>query len=458
MVNLPPAFLKRMQEFLGDEYSTFLDSYAQPPSAGMRVNSLKISPENFQEISPFPLSPIPWCPTGFYLPHELNLSPGKHPLHAAGVYYLQEPSAMAVAETLHPQPGDRILDLAAAPGGKTTHLACLMAGQGVLVANETHPQRVWELAENLERWGVRHTVLLNETPARLADAFSDYFDKVLLDAPCSGEGMFRKSDAARREWSPQHVLSCAQRQRAILNNAASLVRPGGSLAYSTCTFAPEENEAVIAQFLSDQPQFELLEMPAIIPGAAPGRPDWAQPEEPSLQNVIRLWPHRLKGEGHFIAVLRRKVEVMAVHHRRWQPPLVSKEAARLFKDFCQANLQEEFGGKSLIQEGSYLYLTPEGLPDLGSLKRIRTGLWLGMLKKERFEPSHALAMTLRLEDVQQTVSLPLDEAEAYLRGEILQSRGPDAWVLVSIGGFPLGWGKCVKGMIKNYYPKGLRRT
>jgi len=446
-----------MQGLLGDEYFAFLESYAQPPSAGLRVNTLKVSPEDFQAISPFPLSPVPWCPAGFYITPEPNHSPGKHPFHAAGMYYQQEPSAMAVAELLHPKPGERVLDLAAAPGGKTTHLACLMAGQGVLVANETHPRRAWELAENLERWGACHTVLLNETPERLAASFRDYFDKVLLDAPCSGEGMFRKSDVARREWTPQHVLSCAQRQSAILKEAARVVRPGGLLAYSTCTFAPEENEAVIARFLREQPQFELTETPTIIPGGVPGRPDWAQPEEPSLRNAVRLWPHRVMGEGHFIAVLRRKESAELVRHRRWQPPQISKEAARLLTDFCKSNLQVEFEDSSLAQVGSYLYLIPEGLPDLGSLKQIHTGLWLGVVKKGRFEPSHALAMTLRLESVQQAVPLELDEAAAYMRGEVLHSHGPDAWVLVASRGFPLGWGKLVKGVIKNYYPKGLRR-
>jgi NOL1/NOP2/sun family putative RNA methylase len=457
MIELPPAFLERMQRLLGEEYAAFLESYQQPTCAGLRVNTLKITPGAFQTISPFPLSPVPWCPSGFTIDYKQQPPPGKHPLHAAGVYYLQEPSAMAAAELLRPHPGERVLDMAAAPGGKTTHLASLMTGQGTLVANETHPQRVWELAENLERWGARHCVLLNETPERLAGPFRDYFDKVLLDAPCSGEGMFRKSDVARREWTPQHVVGCAVRQSAILKETALLVRPGGVLAYSTCTFAPEENEAVIARFLSEQPQFELMETPATFPGAEPGRPEWVQIDEPSLRNAVRFWPHRMMGEGHFIAVLRRKEIAAHMRHRPWRAPLISNEAANLLKDFATANLLEAFDNSSLAQIGSYVYSIPEGLPDLGGLKRIHTGLWLGIVKKERFEPSHALAMTLRLGSVQQDVPVEPDEAAAYLHGETLQRSGPDAWVLVSADGFPLGWGKRVKGVVKNYYPKGLRR-
>ena len=256
---IPPAYLQRMQHLLGDQYPAFLAACAQPAVAGLRLNTLKISPQEFQSISPWPLSPLPWSVAGFALPSAAQ--PGKHPYHAAGLYYLQDPSAMAAAEVLAPRPGERVLDLAAAPGGKSTHLAALMQNQGLLVANEIHPQRAWDLAENLERCGVQMACITNETPARLAQAWGGMFDRVLLDAPCSGEGMFRKSERARGEWSPEHVAACATRQGGILNEAARLVRPGGWLLYATCTFAPQEDEQTIGQFLQAHPEFALEAIP-----------------------------------------------------------------------------------------------------------------------------------------------------------------------------------------------------
>ena len=280
---LPPAFLARMQRLLGDEYPAFLASYDQPPTSGLRANTLKLSAAAFQAISPYPLAPLPWCPSGFLIesqPASTPLPPGKHPYHAAGLYYLQDPSAMAAAEVLAPRPGEKVLDLSAAPGGKSTHLAALMGNQGLLVANEIHAQRAWDLAENLERCGVRIAAITNETPARLAEHFGAFFDRVLVDAPCSGEGMFRKSEAARREWQPEMPAACAARQSAILEEAARLLRPGGHLAYTTCTFAPEEDEAVIGHFLASHPDFTLL--PIFLSPSPPLSLDALRPHSPHL--------------------------------------------------------------------------------------------------------------------------------------------------------------------------------
>ena len=462
--SLPPAFLERMRLLLGAEFQAFLESYSQPPSAGLRVNTLKTTSEAFQDLSPYPLSPIPWCPSGFLIEKDTQLPPGKHPYHAAGLYYLQDPSAMAVAELLNPQPGNLTLDLAAAPGGKTSHLASLMEGEGVLIANETHPRRVWELAENLERWGTKNAVILNESPERLAQAFGDIFNKVLLDAPCSGEGMFRKNVGARREWSPQRVVSCALRQHAILKQAARLVRPGGMLAYSTCTFAPEENEAVIAGFLEDHPAFELDSTRAL-PGAAPGKPEWVDfpglqmidtADKVSLQSTVRLWPHLTIGEGHFVAILRRSGNTLPTRFVSEQFQAPSIEALRRFHEFCSEHLIVEWELRRLALVGSYLYWIPPGMPALSGLKAIHPGLWLGTLKPGRFEPSHALALALRRDQARQVVSLDTDGAISYLHGDTLERSGLDGWVLLAQDGFPLGWGKRVKGVIKNYYPKGLR--
>lgn len=389
---------------------------------------------------------------------------------------------MAVAELLDPQPGERVLDLAAAPGGKATHIASLMRGEGLLVANEVHSQRAWELAGNLERWGARNVAVTNETPERLAERFPGFFDRVLVDAPCSGEGMLRKGEAARREWAPALVRGCALRQTGILAHAALLVRPGGRLVYSTCTFNPEENEGTVARFLTDSPDFALVEPPRR-PGFSPGRPDWLavgaglapapgqapaqghpQGDAPTdarsdLTRAVRLWPHLVPGEGHFIAVLERAADGSADPPiKPGMPASPPRAAAAAYRTFCADHLAAAPAAERLALIGSYLYALPAALPDLTGLRCLHPGWWLGTIKKDRFEPSHALALGLRPEDARRVLALPADAPElaAYLRGELFRSPGEDGWTLVCVDGHPLGWGKRVQGAIKSHYPRGLR--
>ena len=469
--SLPQPFLDRMAHLLGDEYAAFLASYAAPRGVGLRVNTLKLTPDRFRALAPFDLTPVAWSPGAYLAPEDAQ--PGKHPYHAAGLYYLQDPSAMIPAALLDPQPGERVLDLAAAPGGKATHITALMGDEGLLVANEIHPKRVWALAENLERWGVRNAVITNETPKRLAERFAGFFDRVLLDAPCSGEGMMRKTEVARVEWAPELVHGCALRQSTILSDAACLVRPGGRLVYSTCTFAPEENEGTLARFLRDHPDFEPIE-PVRRPGFGPGRPDWLPDSErvPGLARAVRLWPHTGPGEGHFVAVLERRLDVERSHVERfgWRCEPLSRPLLELYAGFCRETLTAVPAEARLTVVGSYLYALPDGLPasspdpstssghGLGGLHFIHPGWWLGTFKKNRFEPSHALALSLRIRDVQRVLDLPSDGAgvRAYLRGETLSSTGEDGWVLITVDGFPLGWGKRVNGRVKSHYPRGLR--
>jgi 16S rRNA C967 or C1407 C5-methylase (RsmB/RsmF family) len=299
---LPEAFVARMRELLGPEAAAFLDSYRRPAQRAVRANPLKLDPANLPALLGTGPDPVPWCPEGFYLPQGTRV--GDTLAHAAGLCYVQEPSAMAVAEALDVRPGQRVLDLAAAPGGKATQVAGRLGGQGVVVANEVQRGRVQALADNLDRWGSPRTVLAGETVARLADALPAGFDRVLLDAPCSGEGLFRRNPAAAAQWRPGHVPGSAERQRGLLADAARLVRPGGVLVYSTCTFAPEENEQQVAGFLTTHPDWRLLEIPGH-QGFAPGRPDWSPDGPPELARTVRLWPHRLRGEGHFVAKLGR---------------------------------------------------------------------------------------------------------------------------------------------------------
>ena len=462
---LPPAFLARMQDLLAEEFPAFLASYGQPPVTGLRLNTLKLSPDTWRTLSPYPLTPVPWCPSGYTVETPAPGTcvspppPGKHPFHAAGLYYLQDPSAMAAAELLAPQPGERVLDLAAAPGGKTTHLAALMQGTGLLVANEIHPQRAWDLAENLERCGVRHAVVLNESPARLATHFGASFDRVLLDAPCSGEGMLRKSAAARQEWKPGLVQSCALRQSEILTSAARLVRPAGWLAYTTCTFAPAENEAVIDRFLRAHPAFHLVPIP-LRPGFAPARPEWIDPPSTHpLESAVRLWPHRLDGEGHFIAIFQKDGSAGSEppSPRSFAPRKPDTASREHLSAFWQPTMIPPIP-QDLHLSGTYLYQLVPGLPELSGLKVLHPGWWLGTVKTGRFEPSHALALGTQPGQVQHTVDFdPADPMLlTYLRGGSLPIPGESGWVLVTVAGYPLGWGKRSNQVIKNAYPRGLR--
>ncbi len=469
---LPQAFLARMSHYLAGEFDAFLASYSLPARIGLRVNTLKISPPDFLQRSPFHLSQVPWCPGGFTVQGAIDdgtLSAGRHPYHTAGLYYLQEPSAMAAAPVLAPQPGEAVIDLAAAPGGKATHLAALMNNSGLLVANEIHPKRVWDLVENLERSGVTNAIVTNETPQRLADHFGTFFDRVLVDAPCSGEGMFRKSEIARREWKPELVPSCSLRQLAILDHAARLVRPAGRLVYTTCTFAPEENEGVIVRFLAAHPDFELESIPPS-PGFHPAVPEWTGlPPDHAVRQAVRIWPHTSQAEGHFIALLVRddispapEKNAIQVDSRAASPKnksLMTNHQVNIFGDFCHATLDFHPHASHLLLDGSYLYLREAIAPDLAGLKVIRPGWWLGIIEKGRFTPSHSLAMALNNTQARHALPLAIGDPrlDKYLGGESFPDVGVDGWVLITLEGYPLGWGKRVHNQLKNYYPRGLRR-
>lgn len=449
-----------MKQLLGDEYGAFAASYAQPPHVGLRVNTLKLSVADFTSKRPFALKAVgDHAPAGFLVTDSSK--PGRHPYHAAGLYYLQEPSAMAVAPLLDPQPGDWVLDLAAAPGGKTTHLAALMADTGLLVANDIDGRRARILADNLVRWGTRQTLVTQAHPEQLARAWGPVFDRVLVDAPCSGEGMFRRLGAF--DWSQEMVLACARRQTAVLATAAQLVRPGGRLVYATCTFAPEEDEAVIAEFLATHADFHLIEAPPH-PGFSPGRPEWAATAVPSLAKTIRLWPHRFPGEGHFIAILGRagnkKPEAVA-RPFGFTPPKAGELS--LWRAFARAHLQIELPPERLLLHHGRLYLLPAHTLDTTGLKLVRYGLLLGEQRRGYFKPDHALALALRAGEVATAVDYAPDDPAlaAYLAGHPLpQPAGFSAggeWLLITVSGHPLGWAKASGGQLKNHYPNQWRQ-
>ena len=428
---LPEAFLQRMEDQLGSEYPAFLESLERPRAVALRFNPMK----GERPVLPFVGAPVPWEPEGFYYDPETR--PGLHVYHEAGVYYLQEASAMAPVALLDPKPGERVCDLCAAPGGKTTQIAGRMLGRGFLVCNEINPKRAKILSRNIERMGVANALVTNEHPETLASRFPGFFDRVLVDAPCSGEGMFRKEEAAVTDWSQETVQMCARRQREILDSAARLVRPGGRLVYSTCTFAPEEDEETVAAFLESHPEFapEPVEAPWFVPG-----------ENASY----RMWPHKLLGEGHFAAVLRKtQGESGEV------PACPGEKCPKAWESFAK-ELDITLPEGKAVSFGQSLYWAPMELPELNRLKVLRPGLELGTERKGRFEPAHALALWLKTCAVAESYPPESPEMKAYLHGDVVPS-GKKGWCLVQAGGYTIGWGKGDGSVLKNHYPKGLRR-
>ncbi len=464
---LPTAFTERMRTLLHDEYHAFISSYEQPVFHGLRVNPLKVDRERFLTLSPFALTPVAWCENGFRYPEGAR--PGKHPYHAAGLYYLQEPSAMSAAECLGVQPGETILDLCAAPGGKSTQLAAALGGRGLLIANEIHPVRARALSENLERCGVPNAVVTNETPERLMERFPRFFDRILVDAPCSGEGMFRKLPEAIDEWSPQKVTECHLMQIDILDAAAAMLKPGGTLVYSTCTFAPLENEQSMAIFLERHPEFSLIPLPHP-EFFAEGHPEWATPAAGELALTARLWPHLLDGEGHYLAKLQKSTDAEPAESPKKlkekrgakSAPAGRKEAIAAWRSFAaeaiphaKRRMDDE---QAFLLFGEQLYYSPAPEMDWDGIKVLRVGLHLGTVKKNRLEPSHALALALTADEAARVSFFSADDPALlrYLRGEALSRDGANGWTLVTVDGFSLGWGKQADGQLKNHYPKGLR--
>ncbi len=449
----PPDFEAKYKKLLAGDADAFFQSLAQPSVHGLRINPCKTSASAFLADSGFSLSAVPWCAEGFYVEDPAQ-RPGKHPYHEAGVYYLQDPSAMAPVTLLAPQIGDRVLDLCAAPGGKSTQIAALIGAEGFLLANEIHPQRSRQLSQNIERMGFANTVVSNETPSHLAARFYGYFDKILVDAPCSGEGMFRKNEEAQQHWSEKNVLFCHERQLEILSQAAAMLRPGGRLVYATCTFSPEEDEQTVADFLLQHSEFEIEQKDSSYFDA--GHPSWAHPCLPKLAHTYRLWPHRQRGEGHFVAVLHKagsasQARTKTAFGRRMQ------KAPGVYTAFAERYLAQAPAGPYLLF-GDHLYQPPGQAPSLDGLKILRPGLHLGRMLKDRFEPAHALSHFLLPEQARTLYTLPSDAPETmqYLQGAALPYEQGKGWCLVCADRFPLGWGKASNGQLKNHFPKGLR--
>lgn len=457
--DLPEAFEKRMKDMLGEEYDSYLDSYQQERQFGLRVNPLKITGEELKELSGFHLRKIPWTQNGYF--YEEEDMPARRPYYAAGMYYLQEPSAMTPASRLHVEPGERVLDLCAAPGGKATALGAALRGKGVLVANDVSNSRAKALLKNLELFGISNAFVTNEIPGNLADRFEGFFDKVLVDAPCSGEGMFRKDPAVIKTWDEERPEYFAKLQRDILKNAVHMLRPGGQLLYSTCTFAPVENEGSISWLLENFPEMNVLEIESY-EGFAPGHPEWGNGDE-RLKRCVRIWPHRMKGEGHFLALLKKSETASRTVVPIGKSQHLDKKTRQVLEVFF-ADCKWKPDWERTEVRGEKVYLVPELPEKLQGIHFLRNGLYMGDLKKDRFEPSQQLAMTLKGNDYAGVLCLNPEDArvEKYLHGETLLVESGEAtiakgWILVCVDGFPLGWGKLVNGVLKNKYASGWRK-
>lgn len=432
-MRFPTGFEEKYQRLLGKEAASFFSTFDQEPISAFRTNPLKEGQVTFS-------NPIPETNWGYY-----GKVSGKSPEHVTGLIYSQEPAAQMVAQVAHPHEGMKVLDLAAAPGGKSTHLLSYLNNTGLLVSNEINNKRSKILVENIERFGARNVLVTNESAERLAKVFSSYFDLIILDAPCSGEGMFRKQPDAMGYWSLDYPAQCAALQREILEDAVKMLANGGELVYSTCTWAPEENEEIVAWLLDEFP-LELVDIPKLN-GMTPGI---------DYPETARMYPHHFKGEGQFVA----KFRFVGEHKLPKLKPVRSNLTAdqrSLWQIFQKEHLKVDLKG-DLQTFGDQLYLLPLGLPDLSKVKIARNGLHLGTFKKKRFEPSFALGLAMQPSEVKNKLELSQQDFEVYVGGETLQIKEPlpNGWYQLLIHGNGLGFAKLANQTLKNYFPKGLR--
>ncbi len=456
---LPPRFLERMKRLLGADFERFCESYDQPLRRGLRVNTGKIAVPDLLARIDRSITPTPFSPESFYV--NGDFAAGADPLHHAGAYYMQEPSAASAVTVLSPQPGERVLDLCAAPGGKSTQIAAALKGRGLLWSNEYVRARAQILSQNLERCGVKNAVVSNAAPATLSDGLFEFFDAVLVDAPCSGEGMFRKEPAALADWSEEAVEACAMRQRDILLSAVRMVRPGGRLVYSTCTFAPEENECMVAALLAACPDLEPL--PITVSFGRPGF-DWERVSSFAPEGVTgeRFSPEACRrilpfdgGEGHFVAAFQKRGDApgMAPDFVYSVTDGVRKMAAELYED-CFTDAMDGIPA----EVGDYIRLLPQGLPSLKGLSVLSAGVMLAEKRKNRLEPCHAAFMAAKASACRRRVEFSPTDARltAFLKGEEIEVESQAGFCAVTVGGVTVGFGKVSGGRLKNRYPKGLR--
>ncbi len=456
-MNLPKEYTEKMRRLFGEkEYQQYLDAFAEKKQAGLRINTLKWSKKQLLQSHIFDTEDVPWCQQGVYISQEVR--PAKHPYYFAGLYYIQEPSAMAPACVLPISEGDCVLDICAAPGGKSTQLGAKLQHTGVLIANDISAGRTKALLKNIERFGIDNSIVMSETPKRLLESFPGYFDKILIDAPCSGEGMFRKEPDMIKSWNKELIDFCIQQQKNILECAADMLKKEGMILYSTCTFSPEENEGIIQAFLEKHNEFFLVPIDPIL-GFDKGKPQWIEGGKKELEYCGRLFPHKIRGEGHFLALLQKKGKKQEAVFQQEKED--TDKRIGLFEDFEKEVLQKQWKKTKGIFKiyGDDLCYLPKGVPSLKGLRVLRSGLLLGTFKKNRFEPSQAFAMALTKEDVKNVIDFSYndDNVIRYLKGETIETaQQKQGWHIVCVDSYPLGWGKVQKGRLKNKYAVGWK--
>ena len=463
-MQLPESFQVKMQELLEEEYPLYVKCFNKKHHFGLRVNTNKISVDDFLKIAPWELEPIPWINNGFYYDGR-QIQPAKHPYYHAGLYYFQEPSAMTPAHLLPIEPGDKVLDLCAAPGGKATELGARLEGTGLLVANDISSSRAKGLLKNIELMGIGNALVMSEEPDKLMNYFEGFFDKLLIDAPCSGEGMFRKEPRMMKDWEEKGPKYYWEVQKKIIFQGAKMLKDGGLLLYSTCTFDPGENEQVVEHLLTNCPEFSIVGVESH-EGFSEGLPRFTKSKDEELKKTVRLYPHKLRGEGHYIALLKKNNKTCTENNkekssRELQSGNINKIPEELLEFLLSIKRKVEI--KQIYMKDERVYCLPKETPSLTGLRFLRTGLYLGDLKKKRFEPSQALAMNLRKEEFTLIIDFEIEDGRVmkYLKGETLEvsewtCRSDKGWVLICVEGYPLGFGKLTNQTVKNKYQAGWR--
>ncbi len=459
-MRLPEEFEEKMKGLLKEEFSDYIACYDKPRYYGLRVNTDKISAEEFEKICPFAIRPVPWIKNGYYYDGEKD-APSKHPYYYAGLYYLQEPSAMTPASRIPIEPGDKVLDVCAAPGGKATELGARLKRDGILVANDLSSSRAKGLLKNIEVFGIGNVLVLSEEPGKLSGYFTEYFDKILIDAPCSGEGMFRKDRKMVKAWEEHGPEFFSNIQKSIILQAAHMLKPGGMLLYSTCTFDSRENEQVIEHLLDTFPEFRIVSMEGY-EGFCKGRPEVTRSKRPELSDTVRIFPHRMEGEGHYLALLQKGQPSETESGTVCKDKRGKKRFSEGLWNFLE-DVSVSFDPGRMDIKGERVYYMPKGLPDMRGIRFLRTGLFLGELKKNRFEPSQAFAMYLKKGEYAKTIDLSAKDERIfrYLKGETIHvsdlvKDSDKGWYLICVDSYPLGWGKLLKGTLKNKYLPGWR--
>lgn len=453
MNKLDEKFIENMKKLLVEEYGAYEKSLTENHKSGLRINKLKTNYEDLKKYIEVGEN-VKWCNTGYY--YDDDTRPAKNPLYNAGLYYIQEPSAMLTVSCVDIKEGEYILDLCAAPGGKSTHIGEKLKGSGLLVANDISNGRAKVLAKNIEKHGIINFAVINEPHNKLVNKFDGFFDKIFIDAPCSGEGMFRKEPHVIQSWNENSPKEFSEIQTDILNTVVSMLKSGGTIIYSTCTFNLEENEKVIQKFLKEHSEFELIQIDHEKLGVSKG---YKLDDETNTDKAARILPCRQDGEGHFVAVLKNKGEKA---DNKVYSKVDDRKKFKEVYEFFEKNTNIDFDnmGLRLMLHGTSVFAVPYALYDMKGIRVVRSGMHVGELKNGKFEPSTVLALATKKENYKNIIDCKIDDIRVskYLKGETIEADCDDGFVVVCVEGYNLGFGKSNRGKVKNKYNKAWINT